>query len=71
MSNKIQDKENFDENEIAEKMKARIAELNEEDLAIDLCRGKGISLEKSEEIGDRQREIERELIQLKSKPPLP
>jgi predicted methyltransferase len=71
MSKKIQDKENFDENEIAEKVKARIAELNKEDLAIDLCRGKGISLEKSEEIGDRQREIEREISQLKSKPPQP
>jgi predicted methyltransferase len=61
--------ENFNENEIVEKMKAKIAELKKEDLAIDLCRGKGVSLDKSEEIGDRQREIEKELSQLKSQLP--
>lgn len=57
---------NFNEEEVAKKIQERIEQLNKESFAIDLCRGKGVTLDKMTEIGDRQREIEAELSKLKA-----
>lgn len=59
----------FNEEEVAKKIQERIEQLRKEDLAIDLCRGKGITLDKSTEIGDRQREIYKEISKLKQEKP--
>lgn len=55
----------FNEEEVVKKIQERIEQLNKENSAIDFCRGKGITLDKMTEIGDRQREIEAELSALK------
>ena len=54
-----------EEREMAEKILPLIKKLERESLELDLTRGKGVTLKKSETIGDRQREIEKELSQLK------
>lgn len=66
MSNELTPQE---EKEIAEAMQKRIDELKKESLAIDFCRGKGITLDKMTEIDNRQREIEEELTKLKTPKP--
>lgn len=58
-----------EEQQMAEVIKAKISELQKEDVAIDMERGKGITLERNEFLGNRQLEIEAELSQLKSKKP--
>lgn len=52
------------EQELADKITALIKERTE----LDLKRGCGVSLDKNEYIGNRQRDIEDELSRLKSKP---
>lgn len=51
------------EQELADKIKPLI----EERFALDMKRQNGITLEKNHYIGDRQRDIEKELEQLKAK----
>lgn len=55
-----------EEQEIVNKMNEKISELEKESAEIDYCRGKGVTLDKSIDLGERQREIEKELSQLKS-----
>lgn len=55
-----------EEQEMLDKINAKISELNKEDRAIDMERGKGITLDRNEFLGSRQRDIEAELGQLKS-----
>lgn len=55
----------FNEEEVAKKIQERIEQLNKENMDIDFCRGKGVTLDKMTEISKRQQEIESELSALK------
>lgn len=57
---------NNPEQEFADKIMPIIKRLEKEHLDLELCRGKGITLEKNEFVGDRISEIEKEIGQLKS-----
>jgi hypothetical protein len=56
-----------EQQEMIEKINAKISELKKEDFAIDMERSKGVTLERNEFLGSRQREIEAEIGKLKSK----
>lgn len=61
----MKEKISTEQQQMIDAINAKIAELKKEDFAIDMERGKGITLERSEFIGDRQREIYKEINKLK------
>lgn len=60
--------DSFSEDEILSAIQKRINELEKKSVAIDFCRGKGVSIYKDREISTRQQEVESELSKLKTKP---
>lgn len=55
-----------EQQEIIDAVNAKIKELQKEDFAIDMERGKGVTLDRNEFLGSRQRDIEAELGELKT-----